>query len=49
VTNTAADGSSIKLADPNGALTEWQLRYEGLSDADLSALQHVLYDIVRDR
>lgn len=39
VTNTAADGSSIKLADPNGALTEWQLRYEGLSDAELSSLQ----------
>jgi hypothetical protein len=39
VTNTAADGSSIKLADPNGALTEWQLRYTGLSDADLSNLQ----------
>jgi hypothetical protein len=39
VTNTAADGSSIKLADPNGALTEWQLQYEGLSDAELSNLQ----------
>jgi hypothetical protein len=39
VTNTAADGSSIKLADPNGSLTEWQLRYEGLSDAELSSLQ----------
>lgn len=39
VTNTAADGSSIKLADPNGALSEWQLRYEGLSDSDLSNLQ----------
>jgi len=39
VTNTAADGSSIKLADPNGWLTEWQLRYQGLSDTDLSALQ----------
>ena len=39
MTNTAADGSSIKLADPNGALTEWQLRYEGISDAELSALQ----------
>jgi hypothetical protein len=39
VTNAAADGSSIKLADPNGAITEWQLRYTGLSDADLSNLQ----------
>jgi hypothetical protein len=39
VTNIAADGSSIKLADPNGALTEWQLRYDGLSDTELSNLQ----------
>ena len=39
VANVAADGSSIKLADTNCALTEWQLRYEGLSDADLSTLQ----------
>ena len=39
VTNTAADGSSIKLADPNGAFTEWQLRYQGLSDTELSSLQ----------
>jgi hypothetical protein len=38
VTNVAADGSSIKLADPNGALTEWQLRYEGLSDTELGNL-----------
>src|SRR3984957_20145902 len=39
VTNMAADGSSIKLADPNAAITEWQLRYEGLSDIELSNLQ----------
>jgi hypothetical protein len=38
VTNMAADGSSIKLADPNGALAEWQLRYEGLSDTELGNL-----------
>ncbi len=41
VTNTAADGSSVKLADPNGWLTEWQLRYEGMSDSELSALQQL--------
>jgi hypothetical protein len=35
----AADGSSVKLADPNAWFTEWQLRYVGLSDADLSALE----------
>jgi hypothetical protein len=39
VTNKAADGSSIKLADPNGSVTEWQLQYEGLSDTELSNLQ----------
>jgi hypothetical protein len=33
------DGSSIKLADPPGGLTEWQLQYEGLSDTELSYLQ----------
>src|ERR1039458_10795761 len=39
VVNTAADGSVIKLADPNGALTEWQLPYPGMSDGELGALQ----------
>jgi len=39
VTNRAADGSSIKLADASGSLTEWQLQYAGLSDAELSSLQ----------
>jgi hypothetical protein len=39
VTNMASDGSSIKLADPNGAITEWQLRYDGLTDTELSSLQ----------
>src|ERR1039457_3995153 len=39
VVNTAADGSVIKLADPNGVLTEWQLQYAGLSDGELAALQ----------
>jgi hypothetical protein len=39
VVNTAADGSAIKLADPNGELTEWQLQYAGLSDGELAALQ----------
>ena len=39
VMNTAADGSAIKLADPSGALTDWQLQYAGLSDGELAALQ----------
>lgn len=39
VTNQAADGSSIKLADPNGEITQWQLPYTDLSDGELSALE----------
>jgi len=39
VVNRALDGSSIKLADPNGEVTEWQLRYSGLSDAEKGALE----------
>ena len=32
VVNLAADGSSIKLADPAAEITEWQLEYAGLTD-----------------
>jgi len=39
VVNTAADGSVVKLADPNAETIAWQLRYAGLSDAELAALQ----------
>jgi hypothetical protein len=39
VINAAADGSSVKLADPNGEYTEWTLQYAGLSDTEVSALQ----------
>ena len=39
VVNTAVDGTSIKLADPNGEVTEWQLAYSDLSDTELSALE----------
>jgi hypothetical protein len=38
VINQAADGSTIKLADPLGAITEWDLSYTDLSDAEASAL-----------
>jgi len=37
--NVAADGSSIKMADPAGATVEWQLQYANLSDTELAALQ----------
>ena len=38
VVNQAADGSTIKLADPAGAITEWDLTYTDLSDEEASAL-----------
>ena len=37
--NGMADGSSIKLADPPGEITEWVLEYSQLSDAELAAIQ----------
>jgi hypothetical protein len=39
VVNTMADGSVVKLADPAGAITEWQLQYSNLSDAEAAAMQ----------
>jgi hypothetical protein len=39
VVNTAPDGSSVKLADPNGEVTEWQLMYSELSDEEIGALE----------
>jgi hypothetical protein len=38
VTNRAADGSTIKLADPMAETTEWQLEYSDLSDAEAASL-----------
>jgi hypothetical protein len=38
VVNQAADGSTIKLADPAGVVTEWTLTYVDLSDAEATAL-----------
>jgi hypothetical protein len=37
--NRAADGTSVKLADPAGATMEWQLAYSNLSDSEATALQ----------
>jgi hypothetical protein len=39
VTNRAADGSAIKLADPTAETTEWQLQYSDLSDAEATSLR----------
>jgi hypothetical protein len=39
VVNVLADRTTIKLADPPGEFTEWQLEYTGLSDDEVTALQ----------
>jgi hypothetical protein len=39
VTNRAADGSTIKLADPAAEITEWQLEYADLSDDEAAVLR----------
>src|ERR1039457_1389539 len=39
VVNRAADGSTIKLADPAAEATEWLLTYADLSDAEAVALR----------
>jgi hypothetical protein len=39
VVNRAADGSVVKLADPVGGVMEWTLRYSGLSDDEIAALE----------
>jgi hypothetical protein len=39
VVNAALDGSSIRLADPNGASTQWVLSYAGLTDSEREALE----------
>jgi hypothetical protein len=39
VVNRAADGSTIKLADPAAEVTEWLLSYSDLSDEEVRALQ----------
>lgn len=39
IANTLADFTSIKLADPGGEVTEWKLKYAGLSDSEALALE----------
>jgi hypothetical protein len=39
VVNAAEDGRAIKLADPAGSFTEWQLEYSELNDAEAGALE----------
>src|SRR6516164_5022152 len=39
VVNSLGDRSTIKLADPQGAITAWRLEYANLSDAEMANLQ----------
>ena len=39
VVNEAADGSTVRLADPAGETTEWQLEYAEISDDEAAALE----------
>jgi len=39
ITNRAADGSSIKLADAAGLISEWTLTYTDMTDGEAEALQ----------
>jgi hypothetical protein len=39
VLNRAPGNSAVKMADPEGASKTWDLRYDGLTDAELAALQ----------
>jgi hypothetical protein len=39
ITNRAADGAEIKLADPAGQITEWRLEYADLSDQEAECLR----------
>jgi hypothetical protein len=38
VINTASDGTTIKLADPAGGSTEWELTYEDLANDEIATL-----------
>ena len=39
VINLAADGTTVRLADPAGEMTEWQLEYADISDDEAAALE----------
>lgn len=44
VVNAAADGSCVKLADPNAEYIEWTLAYAQLNDDEIAALQQFFAD-----
>jgi hypothetical protein len=39
--NEAADGTSVRLSDPAGETTEWQLEYAEISDEEAAALEEL--------
>ena len=41
VINEAADGSTVRLADPAGETTEWQLDYAEIGDEEAAALEQL--------
>jgi hypothetical protein len=39
IVNTLTDGHVVRLADPGAALSQWQLLYQNLADAEIAILQ----------
>src|SRR6267142_454450 len=39
IVNTLTDGHTVKLADAGAALSQWQLMYQNLADAEIAILQ----------
>src|SRR5882762_6747479 len=44
VVNTAADGSTVRLADPAAEMTEWRLDYVDLMDDEAALLEQFFSD-----
>jgi uncharacterized protein DUF2460 len=44
VRNECVDGREVKLADPGGSSTEWQLSFSELTDDEMAALQQFYQD-----
>jgi len=45
VVNEAPDGSTVRLSDAAGGVTEWALQYEGISDSETAALEQLFADL----
>src|ERR671910_288909 len=44
IVNRTADGTLLKLDDPNAAGIAWSLRYQGLTEAERAALEALFHD-----